>query len=145
MQILGVRVSSALIPMTNLEYKLPSTVELQQHVIGIARRGRRTVAVIAADPHEPRRIYVDAMFPLRPIETGAESAPTLDVASTRIKFQYGRRGFGLLLGRNGAGAMKNPNPILRINRYRRNFAEYPIVWDRWPGRIRLKRRLTRGV
>src|SRR5262245_17531999 len=98
--------------MTDLEHKLSGCRELQKHVVRIARRRRRTVAVVSTDPDKALRIDINSVLPLRPVVTIARSTPALNVAAGGIEFQHRRRRFRLLLGRNRTRTMQDPNMVV---------------------------------
>src|SRR6185369_2481872 len=78
MEILGVRITCALVSMSDLHQKFSGGREFQQHVVGIAGRQRRSVTVIASDPDVVLRIDIDAVLAFRPVVAAPRTSPALD-------------------------------------------------------------------
>src|SRR5262245_38947512 len=142
MHVHRVHVAGALPPVPDLHHELPGLRELQDHVIAAAGGRRLGPSTVSADPHEVLRIDPDSVLAFRPIEPCTIPSPTRQELAPGIELEYRRRGIGTLVSGDRARPMKNPDVIVRVDSYRRHLAKHPVVRNRRPCRIDLKRRRT---
>ena len=120
------------------------------------RRRRRRAAAVAADPHVAFVVDGDAVVRIGPVVALARAAPVADQIAGLIELEHRRRRRAALRGRRirgrvhfarleRAGAMNDPDVILRVDRDADRLAEDPVVRQRLgPQRIDFEpRRLHR--
>jgi hypothetical protein len=127
--VLGVGVARARLALADLEQESAVARELEDLVVAVAAAREPDIAVL---------VHVDAVLGVEPLELGGRhvvrAAPSLDVVPVRVELEHRRRraSLELRLG-NRAGAVEDPDVVLRVARDPGGEPEHPIVRHGGPG------------